>query len=377
MSMKLFEGKSPAERNKIILAMVLGGLAVIALAYTFGGSIFGSKKATTANSTTSTPTPGTNPNSQSPAMLSPEEIAGIDELYANTPLTYSVASFSAPDAGRNIFAFYEPPILQQTPIPISTPRTTPIVFETPKPTPTPDFVLGFMNTTNVYAGSKGFRLQLNGDRFTPDSVILFNSVPLPTTFVSPQSLTADVAANLIVNAGNIEVKVQTLDGLRFSNPMGFQVIAAPRPQFQYIGMIARSRYNNDTAYFSEQGKTTPISGRLGDVVGGRFKLVSISSVETVFDDTSLGFRYKLPLLRPKAGETTGGKGGGSNPGGVINQPDCPPGIPCQPGQFSPNQPFVNGVPNGIPRNVPGIPNNPNQKRDDSKDYDDDDDGDGY
>jgi hypothetical protein len=375
--MKLFEGKSPAERNKIILAMVLGGLAVIALAYTFGGAFFGGKKTNTTASTTSTPTPGTNSNSQSPAMLTPEEIAGIDELYANTPVTYGVGFFSAPDAGRNIFAFYEPPIFQPTPIPPPTQKTPIFIPEkTPTPAPPPDFVLGFMNTTSVYAGSKGFRLQLNGDRFTPDSVILFNSVPLPTTFVGPQSLTADVAANLIVNAGNVEIKVQTPDGLKFSNPMGFQIMAAPRPQFQYIGMIARSRYNNDTAYFSEQGKTTPTSGRLGDVVGGRFKLVSISSVETVFDDTSLGFRYKLPLLRPKPGDTAGGKSVGSNPSGVIMQPDCPPGIPCQPGQFSPNQPFVNGVPNGIPRNVPGIPNNPNQKRDDSKDYDDDDDGDG-
>ncbi len=33
--MKLFEGKSPAERNKIIAAIVLGVMAVVVLRYTY------------------------------------------------------------------------------------------------------------------------------------------------------------------------------------------------------------------------------------------------------------------------------------------------------------------------------------------------------
>ena len=71
-----------------------------------------------------------------------------------------------------------------------------------------------------------------------------------------------------------------------------------KPQFQYIGMIARKRYNNDTAYFLEQGKQTPMAARLNDVVGGRFRLVSVAADETILEDVNLGFRHKLQLYRP-------------------------------------------------------------------------------
>ena len=137
-------------------------------------------------------------------------------------------------------------------------------------------------------------------------------------------------------------------------------------------MIARSRYNNDTAYFSEQGKTTPINGRLGDVVGGRFKLISISSIETIFEDTSLGFKYKLPLERPKAGQSaTTGRQPNTQPTNPNFPQGFPPGFP--PGTFQPSQQGdIPGIPNNIPRATPF-----QQKGDEKKDYDDDDDdGDG-
>ena len=66
-------------------------------------------------------------------------------------------------------------------------------------------------------------------------------------------------------------------------------------------MIARKRGNNDTAYFQETGKPLPFGARLNDVVSGRFRLVSISSGEVVFEDTSLGFRHRLALYRPAPG----------------------------------------------------------------------------
>jgi small neutral amino acid transporter SnatA (MarC family) len=53
--MKLLEGKSPTERNKIIAAITLGVMAVLALGYTFGGSFFGSRKVSVT--VTASPTP--------------------------------------------------------------------------------------------------------------------------------------------------------------------------------------------------------------------------------------------------------------------------------------------------------------------------------
>ena len=58
----------------------------------------------------------------------------------------------------------------------------------------------------------------------------------------------------------------------YSNQVMLRVQAPPKPTLQYIGMIGRKRYNNDTAYFIEQGNATPIGRRLNDVVAGRFRL---------------------------------------------------------------------------------------------------------
>ncbi len=53
--MKLFEGKSPTERNKIIAAIALGVTALLALTYTFSGMFFSSPKTTVT--VTASPTP--------------------------------------------------------------------------------------------------------------------------------------------------------------------------------------------------------------------------------------------------------------------------------------------------------------------------------
>ena len=346
--MNLFQGKSPAERNKLIAAIVLGVMATLALGYTFIGNPFGAKKKVTVTvSTTPTPKPSPGTNSETAAMLNTD---AINSIYTTTPVIYNRWSNNAPDAGRNIFAFYEPPPptpWQPTPVP-------PIKVEppvTPVPTPTPAFLVGFVTPQSVYAGSKTFRLEVNGDKFTPDSIILLNGSQLPTTFVSPQKLVADVPSNFIAGAGQLFILVRTPDGKSFSNQVALNVQAPPTPQFQYIGMIARQKFNNDTAYFEEKGKPTPFGARLNDVVGGRFRLASISSQETVFEDVNLGFKHRLALVRPPTGQTAGGATGNpnqnpalTNPGrypgkGVYNpndpnaqpalQPgDCPPGIPC-------------------------------------------------
>jgi hypothetical protein len=362
----LFEGKSPAERNKLIAAIVLGALAIIALGYTFSGLFIGGKKSTTASSSP-TPTPKTNSNGEvvSDGLPSQEVVNGI---YESTPVNYDPNMFSSRDAGRNIFAFYEPPLYVPTPFVVVAQKTpTPIVIQTPPP-PTPivyPLNLGFMNTSSVYAGSKGFRLEVNGDKFTPETAIYFAGAMLPTTFVSPQRLTADIPSNLIVNAGNMQIEVRSPDGKLFSNPMFLAVNAPPKPQFQYIGLIARSRYNNDTAYLKETGKELPTSARLNDVIGGRFKMASISSAEIVVEDKELGFKYRLAMERPKSGQ--------SGKGQPTQNLAYPPGFP--PGTFPPNyqqqppQGEIPGIPNSIPRYVPP------QKQDDTSKDDEDDDGD--
>ncbi|MGI8789172.1 MAG: hypothetical protein ACR2HG_15645 [Pyrinomonadaceae bacterium] len=377
--MKLFEGKSPTERNKIIAALVLGAMALLALTYTFGGMFFGGKKTVTVTTTAASPAPTTSPRVNSDTAEMPSK-AAEDFQYTTTPVVYNPNKFNAPDAGRNIFAFYEPP----PPTPYSpTPTPTPKIEMpvTPVPTPTPPLLVGLVTPQSVYAGSKTFRLEVNGDKFTPDSLIYLNGSQLPTTFVSPQKLVADVPSNFITGAGSIYITVRTPDGSLYSNQVSLNVQAPPTPQFQYIGLIARQRYNNDTAYFQEPGKPTPFGARLNDVVGGRFRLTSISANETVFEDVNLGFKHRLALYRPAPGQTSSSTSNPNNPTQInpngrfpVNRNYDPNNPNSQPVYTQPGE--IPGIPGNIPIYIPPQPQTqpPQPAKSPNKDDDEDDDG---
>jgi hypothetical protein len=359
--MNPFAGKSPTERNKIIAALVLGVLALGSLFFAFGGSIFSSSPKVTV---TVSPTPS--PSATVPIDPVQKNVPTQTEqnfVYETTPVVYS-GVVSGPDAGRNIFAFYEPAKPCGGP---SDPCPPPPIKPTPTPTPapTPDIYIATVNPGSVYAGSRGLRIELSGDRMLPEAKIYFSQSELQTSFVNAQKMVADVPANAIASEGGRQIIIQTPDGKKYSNTVTLNVQAPPKPGFQYIGMIARKRSNNDTAYFMDQGRQTPVSARLNDVVGGRFRLVSISAEETVFEDVSLGFKHKVPLYRPAPGTTTG----------PVRPPSAGENyVPYNPGsnfQVQPGQ-SIPGIPDNIPRYVPPNAN----KQTDKKDQDDDDDGDG-
>lgn len=359
--MGIFEGKSPTEKKKIIAAGVLCVVALLSLYIAFGGSIFGSR---TSVKVTASPTPKTSP---SPARASDDFVMPTRDQqnldYQTTEVVYNPAAYGAPDAGRNIFAFYEPP----PPTPYSpTPFVAPVV-KPPTPTPTPEIFLTSVNPQSVYAGSRGFRLEVTGERFTPDSRIYFSQSELPTTFVSPQRMVADIPSALISSEGPRQIIIQTPDGKKYSQQVMLNVQAPPKPQFDYIGMIARKRGNNDTAYFQEKGKPLPMSARLNDIVGGRFRLISISADRVVLEDVNLGFKHPLALYRPAPGTTTGG---------APTRGTFPAGD-----GFTPYNPNPGGMPQGMPQSIPGIPDSipryipppANQQRPETKkDVDDDD-----
>lgn len=335
--MGVFEGKSPAERNKIIAAIVLGVLAVISLIYTFGGSIIGGKttvKVDVDASPTATVTPGTSPNTTTRVSVPNEEEIYSD--YTVTPILFNGVSDLGPIGSRNIFAFYEPPAPTPPPPPTPTPTKTPTPFKPPPP-PTPyPITLSSISPQSKYAGENTFRLEVSGNNFKPESKIVFNGTPLQTTFVSEQRIYADVPGNFISSAGFGQVYVDTFDGKNFSDQISFNIQEPPKPSVEYIGMIQPKSYNNVTAYFQKKGDQEPVGKRLNDVVENRFRLISISEREVELEDTRLGFRHKLPLLRADSG--TSGSGTISRPTGrpirnnpTINNPnsaDCIPGIPC-------------------------------------------------
>ncbi|HYJ47148.1 MAG TPA: hypothetical protein VEV81_11105, partial [Pyrinomonadaceae bacterium] len=119
--MAVAQGKSPAERNKMIAAIVLGAMALISLAYMFlGGS---SSKTTTTTTAKPSPTTTVRPVIvQSAGNMPPEN-------FIPTPIVYSESPAAVPEAGRNIFAFYVPPP------PTPKPSVAPTVIPTPTPVP--------------------------------------------------------------------------------------------------------------------------------------------------------------------------------------------------------------------------------------------------
>ena len=308
--MALFEGKTTTERNKIIAAGVLGLVALIALYMAFGRSLLGGSSSAAA---TSSPTP--KPSSTPAANRDNAKLPTVSEqdfAYQTTMVDYRPGSSYAPDPGRNIFAFYEPPPpcipgKDCPPPPTPKPTATPIPAT---PTPTPLMLIAGLNPGLVYAGVKQFRLEVNGDRFTPDAHIYFNQTQMPTTFVNAQRLFADIPTNLIAQEGSRQVIVQTPNGIAYSNQMMMTVMAPPKPLVQYIGMIGRKRFNNDTAYFTDGTKPTPFGARLNDVVKGQFRLVDISPTEVIFEDINLGFRHRIAISQ---GTNTGGSTPGTPP----------------------------------------------------------------
>jgi hypothetical protein len=338
--MKLFEGKSANERNKIIAASVLGFLAIISLFFAFGRGMFtSSATSVTVASASPTPKSAASPNATANDFKLPSK-SEQDFQSVTTPVVYDPNQHWAPDPGRNIFAFYEPP--PPTPY-VPTPTITPTP-KPPTPTPTPPYIITGVSPESIYAGSKTFRMEIAGDKFDTEARIYFSQQELPTTYAGPQRLIAEVPNGYISGEGSRQIIVQSVDGTKYSLPVMFNVQAPPKPQFQYIGMIARTRHNNDTAYFLEQGKPTPMSARLNDVVGGRFRLMSVSAEETILEDVNLGFRHKLALYRPPPGTP------------ITNAPITRGGLPVRE-DFTPQ---YNATPNYnvvVPQSIPGIPNN--------------------
>ncbi|MEP6900908.1 MAG: hypothetical protein ABJA66_04110 [Actinomycetota bacterium] len=350
--MKIFEGKSPAERNKIIAAIVIGVLAVLAIGNLVFAPFSGKKTINVKLSPSPTATTSTKGDTVVTSMPKQDE---MDQAYLATPVLMQSPP-SASDAGRNIFAFYEPPV----PTPFS---PTPFVFKntptppTPTPTPVPPVTISYISKQSAYAGEKGFKLEIGGDKFTPETFIFFGGNQLPTNYISPQQMTADIPSNFIAGAGQPLIEVRSADGKLFSNKINFSIQAPPVPQFQYIGIVSRKRGNNDTAYIQEQGKTVPTGVRLNDIINGRFRLVSISPAKLLVQDINLGFTHPIELV----------KGSGQSSSTTIRPNN--PNFPNDGNNYIPypNQQNIPGIPNSIPRYV-----QPTPQPQDKKDEDDDD-----
>lgn len=279
--MELVDLNKPGEKKKLISAGVLGLAAIIVLWWAFFG--FGGSSS-----------PNTRPQ---PAPTQPRATQTVPRQTAPTPsqeartaadygaLEYVMSSYNAPEAKRNIFAYYEPPKA-----PVATPSTP-----TPTPPPPPPVLLASLNPANVYARTADFKLEVAGDKFTPAMRVYVDGRELPTAYKNPQQVSATIPASFIANPGTRTVSVRTPDNILFSNDGTINVAAPPTPNFTYIGIISPENRVTDTALVQDRNNKNVLSVYKGDVIGGRFRVTSISEKELLLVDTTLKIKHTLAM----------------------------------------------------------------------------------
>ncbi len=313
--MALFEGKTPAERNKLIGAIGLGVAALLVITYNFG--LFSSSKKRTrrpsakANSNRSLQPVSSPLDTEAPL---PEQVRQ-DPLIPPQPVDYQWAPPDIPEAGRNIFAYYTaPPPPSAAVVTAATPQVAPV----PSPTPPPPLILAMLAPASVYARTSNFTLQVSGDKFTPLSRVYINEQELPTSFISPQQLSATVPAALIGSEGTRQVVVRTPDGKLYSNTLTLNVAPPPAPPYSYVGLIGGKRYNDTAVLKDRSGQLLNV--QRGDLLAGRFRVTSISERAVEFIDTDLRIKHSLPFAESGSNTGNGNVSGSIRPWGAPSQP---------------------------------------------------------
>jgi hypothetical protein len=280
------EIRSSGDQKKLIWAVGLGVVALIAIWWTFIG--FGSSK----------PAPRSAVATSSPAPSATRPVNQQTRQNANVPafdlsqaieVDYHIRLPQVPEPRRNIFAFYEKPI--PSPIPTLPP---------PPPSPTP-WLLASISPANVYAKTEEFSLEARGDKFTPAAVIVIDGRIFPTRYISPQQVSTMVPAALIASPGQRQIVVRTNDNLLYSNSLSLTVAAPPTPNYTYVGIITKPHSVGDTALLVDKSSKEIVSIQRGDLLGGRFRVTSISARELVVVDTSLKIKHTLQLSSDEKG----------------------------------------------------------------------------
>jgi hypothetical protein len=198
------------------------------------------------------------------------------------PLKIEYSPVVVPEARRNIFVYYVKP-------PVVAPSTP-----TPTPTPVPPVLLASLSPANVYARTGDFTLEISGDKFTGQLRVAVDNNELPTRYINPQQLSASVPAAVIANPGGRQVMLRSADGKLYSNAATLSVAAPPTPNYSYIGIIGTPRYV-DTAILQDKANKETLSVQRGDLIGGRFRVTSISEKEVVVVDSNLKVKHILAM----------------------------------------------------------------------------------
>src|SRR5213593_4222263 len=232
--MQLFDPSNPNEKKKIIAAAVLGIAAILVLGYVFyGGS--SSKPPVSQTRAAATPTPKR-------PIIPPDDGTGPMDASTIQPLPISITVPPVSETRRNIFAYYEPP-----PPPVK-------AGPTPTPTPPPPVTISSLSPSNVYARTSDFALQVVGEKFTPALHVIIDGRDLPARLINSQQLATTVPSAIINNPGSRQVMLKSNDGALYSNVITLTVTPPPTPNYTYIGIIGKPRFNDPAVLQDKSSK---------------------------------------------------------------------------------------------------------------------------
>lgn len=280
--MQVNDIRNPAERNKVILAGGLGIVALVFLWWTFFG--FGGSSNQVSSRPAGQPTPSGVSRSTITKPSTPPAVEVKSDLESLRPIPVIHSPVSAPEPKRNIFAYYEPPVKKVVEAPIPTPT----------PTPVPPVLLASLSPSNVFARTGDFTLEVSGDKFTSQMRVVIDNNELPTRYINPQQLSAAVPASLISAPGGRQVMVRSADGKLYSNTQAISIAAPPVPNYSYVGIIGTVR-RIDTAILLDKSTKDTINVQRGDLLGGKFRVTSISDKEVVVVDNNLKVKHTLAM----------------------------------------------------------------------------------
>ncbi|MDQ2856020.1 MAG: hypothetical protein M3R68_06805 [Acidobacteriota bacterium] len=276
--------KESNDQKKVMVAVALGVLAIIALWWTFFG--FGSSRKPPSPTPSRPLTAGSQAPVKAPDQSQPQSQPDDPDKSAYlTEIVLKLTPPVVPEARRNIFAFYEP-----TPTPVPQ-----LPVKVPTPPPPPPVLLAAISPASVFARTDDFTLEATGDKFTPAVHIVIDGRELPTRYVSAQQVSATVPAAIIANAGQRQVSVKSSDGSLYSLPLSLSVNPPPVPNYNFIGLLGKKRNIGDTALLQDKSNKEVVSVQRGDILAGKFRVTSISDRELVLVDTNLKIKHLLTL----------------------------------------------------------------------------------
>jgi len=153
-------------------------------------------------------------------------------------------------------------------------------------------VANSVSPQSVYARTGDFSLQVMGDKFVPGVNIVIDNRPMQTRYISAQQLATTVSSEMIANPGNRQIVLRNANGSLYSNPVNLMVTPPPLPNYNYVGLIGKPRAN-DLAVLQDKNSKELLNVQRGDVVGGRFRVNSISDKDVVLVDTNLKIRHTI------------------------------------------------------------------------------------